>query len=209
MLDRWGKEDEKVLTESIEALKNESQHMKELVEQLLFLARGDSGRNTLNKVKLDLNQMVSEVWEESQMIDGKHRYLFRGTDPAYMTGDIAMIKQSIRIFVQNAAKYSSDDADIILGVMLESGYVSYMIQDEESEWNRQMSFISLNDSTGRTKREMARPAVPALVCLSPNGSSMLIPARSRSFPVRRSAPALLSVSRCVSKSKLACVNGVW
>ena len=127
---KWGKEDEKVLTESIEALKNESQHMKELVEQLLFLARGDSGRNTLNKVKLDLNQMVSEVWEESQMIDGKHRYLFRGTDPAYMTGDIAMIKQSIRIFVQNAAKYSSDDADIILGVMLESGYVSYMIQDE-------------------------------------------------------------------------------
>lgn len=130
MLDRWGKEDEKVLTESIEALKNESQHMKELVEQLLFLARGDSGRNTLNKVKLDLNQMVSEVWEESQMIDEKHRYLFRGTDPAYMTGDIAMIKQSIRIFVQNAAKYSADGADITLGVLLEPGYVSYMIQDE-------------------------------------------------------------------------------
>ena len=64
------------------------------------------------------------------MIDEKHRYLFRGTDPAYMTGDIAMIKQSIRIFVQNAAKYSSDGADITLGVMLESGYVSYMIQDE-------------------------------------------------------------------------------
>ena len=41
-----------------------------------------------------------------------------------------MIKQSIRIFVQNAAKYSSDGADITLGVMLESGYVSYMIQDE-------------------------------------------------------------------------------
>lgn len=48
MLDRWGKEDEQVLEESIEALKNESQHMKELVEQLLFLARGDSGRQHLN-----------------------------------------------------------------------------------------------------------------------------------------------------------------
>ena len=45
MLDRWGKEDESILEESIEALKNESQHMKDLVEQLLFLARGDSGRN--------------------------------------------------------------------------------------------------------------------------------------------------------------------
>lgn len=130
MLDRWGKEDEQVLTESIEALKNESQHMKDLVEQLLFLARGDSGRNTLNKVKLDLNQMVSEVWEESMMIDETHKYVFRGTTPAYMIGDVAMIKQSVRIFVQNAAKYSKEGAEIILAVKQEPGFVSYMIQDE-------------------------------------------------------------------------------
>ena len=39
MLDRWGKEDPSVLDEAIEALKNESEHMKELIEQLLFLAR--------------------------------------------------------------------------------------------------------------------------------------------------------------------------
>lgn len=130
MLDRWGKEDEQVLTESIEALKNESQHMKDLVEQLLFLARGDSGRNTLNKVKLDLNQMVSEVWEESMMIDETHKYVFRGTTPAYMIGDVAMIKQSVRIFVQNAAKYSKEGAEILLAVKQEPGFVSYMIQDE-------------------------------------------------------------------------------
>lgn len=130
MLDRWGKADEQVLTESIEALKNESQHMKDLVEQLLFLARGDSGRNTLNKVKLDLNQMVSEVWEESMMIDETHKYVFRGTTPAYMIGDVAMIKQSVRIFVQNAAKYSKEGAEIILAVKQEPGFVSYLIQDE-------------------------------------------------------------------------------
>ena len=38
MLDRWGSTDEEVLHESIEALKAESEHMQELVEQLLFLA---------------------------------------------------------------------------------------------------------------------------------------------------------------------------
>ena len=47
MLDRWGKEDESILDESIDAIKNESEHMQKLVEQLLFLARGDSGRNNL------------------------------------------------------------------------------------------------------------------------------------------------------------------
>ena len=46
MLHRWGKDDQAILTESIEAIKNESEHMQKLVEQLLFLARGDSNRQT-------------------------------------------------------------------------------------------------------------------------------------------------------------------
>lgn len=138
MLDRWGKEDEQVLGESIEALKNESQHMKELVEQLLFLARGDSGRQHLNMEKTDLNRMVSEVWEESMMIDDTHRYEFRETEnEAYVLGDVAMVKQSVRIFIQNAAKYSEPGTTIILAVKEDPGYVSYMIEDEGTGMNPQ------------------------------------------------------------------------
>ena len=74
MLDRWGATDEEVLHESIEALKSESEHMQELVEQLLFLARGDSGRNTLQRIDLNLADIVCEVWDESCMIDENHRY---------------------------------------------------------------------------------------------------------------------------------------
>ena len=47
MLDRWGKEDSRILDESITAIRNESGHMKHLVEQLLFLARGDSGKTSV------------------------------------------------------------------------------------------------------------------------------------------------------------------
>jgi len=117
MLDRWGKQDEGILEESIEALKNESDHMKELVEQLLFLARGDSGRNTLNKSEFDLNDIMQEVYEESVMIDGEHKYEFvESYAPCVVSGDVAMIKQSARIFIQNAAKYSGADATIKIGV---------------------------------------------------------------------------------------------
>ena len=143
MLDRWGKEDEKILDESIEALKHESQHMKDLIEQLLFLARGDSGRNTLNLTIFDLNEVIKEVWEESLMIDEKHIYKFVNDSgnavddegrihnpPATMRGDVSMVKQSVRIFVQNAAKYSNDGDTITFRVKASGDHVSYEIQDE-------------------------------------------------------------------------------
>ena len=143
MLDRWGKEDESILEESIEALKHESEHMKELVEQLLFLARGENGKNTLHYSTFDLNEVIHEVWEESLMIDEEHRYEFVNdwgsainedgkimNPPAMMRGDVAMIKQSVRIFVQNAAKYSVKGATISFRVKTQGDNVCYVVQDE-------------------------------------------------------------------------------
>ncbi|MBR3385533.1 MAG: HAMP domain-containing histidine kinase [Atopobiaceae bacterium] len=136
MLDRWGKTDPTVLEESIEALRAESDHMQELVEQLLFLARGDSGRNTLQKEPLNLADVVREVWEESEMIDPEHTYTCTvdeadTRDPRYqMVGDLVMVKQSMRIMVQNAQKYSSAGTSIRLSVATDPTGVSYMVQDE-------------------------------------------------------------------------------
>lgn len=130
MLDRWGKSDEQILNESIEALKNESEHMKNLVEQLLFLARGDSGRNTLEFVDFDLSEIVREVYDESVMIDEHHKYELHAEEPAIVHGDMAMLKQSMRIMIQNAAKYSHAGDTIALGAKSIEGRPAYFIQDE-------------------------------------------------------------------------------
>ncbi|MDD6572734.1 MAG: ATP-binding protein, partial [Thermoflexaceae bacterium] len=115
MLDRWGKDDEKVLAEGIEAIKHESEHMKTLVEQLLFLARSDAGRNHLDMQQISLKAIIHEVYEESVMIDEKHQYeLVENDGDVTMTGDAAMIKQSVRILVDNAAKYTQEGETIIL-----------------------------------------------------------------------------------------------
>lgn len=136
MLDRWGSSDEEVLHESIEALKSESEHMQELVEQLLFLARGDSGRNTLQRESINLADIMLEVWDESCMIDESHVYQCSLTeqdaeDQRYqVTGDLAMVKQAVRIVVQNAQKYSRDGSAISLGVKDGPKGVSFTVQDE-------------------------------------------------------------------------------
>ena len=130
LLARWGKDDPAVLEEGITSIQNESQHMKELVEQLLFLARGDSGRNTLHIESLDLNEVMREVYEESALIDTDHIYHLAQKPGARIAADRAMIKQSIRIFLQNAAKYSPAGSDIYLSVILDGSIAGYRVQDE-------------------------------------------------------------------------------
>ena len=136
MLDRWGKTDEAVLDESIAALKSESEHMHDLVEQLLFLARGDAGRNTLTKTQFNLARITSEVCEESEMIDSSHRYTLKYdqsalTDNRYQVlVDAAMIKQSIRIIVQNAARYSAAQTTISFNVSCDENTVQISVEDE-------------------------------------------------------------------------------
>jgi signal transduction histidine kinase len=130
MLDRWGKDDPAVLEESIQAIKNESENMKELIDQLLFLARGDNGRQKLEMEKINLSEVMSEVWEESMMIDPDHKYLYEADEDCFINADQAMIKQSIRIFVQNAAKYSDKGNTIKLSVKRADDRISYIVQDE-------------------------------------------------------------------------------
>lgn len=107
MLDRWGKDDPKVMEESITAIKDETVHMKTLIDQLLFLARGDMERHVIHKMPLDANELLEEVAEESRMIDASHEYLFE-TDgnPHPIHADPAMIKQVLRILTDNASKYT-------------------------------------------------------------------------------------------------------
>lgn len=138
MLDRWGKEDEAILDESIAAIKTESEHMNHLVEQLLFLARGDAGRNTMNFEEICLNDIIKEIYEESLMIDEKHIYRFSPKDEGVMMkADPSMIKQAMRILVDNAAKYTKEGDEIILSV----GYL-----EDKSDPVIKKPYIQVQDS---------------------------------------------------------------
>ncbi len=143
MLDRWGKTDEKILDESIAAIKNESEHMDHLVEQLLFLARGDSGKTVLAPEQVQTDVLMREIYEESFMIDEKHRYrLLTDGQPAEVTADPGLLKQAVRILIDNAAKYTPEGEEILLSYGMQDGRFPYLqVQDlgigmEESELPR-------------------------------------------------------------------------
>ena len=116
MLERWGREDESVLDESIHAIIHEVDHMNKLIEQLLFLARGDSGKTVINKAELSLNEMMQEIYEESLMIDENHIYKLKTAgEEITINADATLLKQAVRILIDNAAKYTKEKDEIILG----------------------------------------------------------------------------------------------
>ncbi len=130
MLDRWGKTDEKILDEGITAIKNESENMNKLVEQLLFLARGDNGRQPVNMTEFSLSDMIREVHSEAEMIDPDHKYNIDIKNEISLYADISMIKQTARILCDNAKKYTPKGNTITLRAMInESGENCFEIQD--------------------------------------------------------------------------------
>ncbi len=129
MLDRWGKDDEKVLEESIAAIKAETEHMKTLVEQLLFLARGDSGRQQLSPEPMDLAALMAEVLDEYRMIDSAHEWRQGSMTPAPVSADPALIKQAARILVDNAVRYTPEGGSIRLSAGMADGRAFFEVQD--------------------------------------------------------------------------------
>ncbi|SDY54870.1 Signal transduction histidine kinase [Proteiniborus ethanoligenes] len=129
LLDRWGKKDERTMQESIDAIKSETENMKELVEQLLFLARGDNETIQLHKEGFDACEVVGEIIRETQMIDPNHKFEIDLNRPAYINADKQLIKQAIRILVDNSIKYTPPGKKIILRVAIEEDSVRIIVQD--------------------------------------------------------------------------------
>lgn len=114
MLDRWGKQDEKILDESIAAIKSEANYMNRLVEQLLFLARGDTGRNQLNFEPVQLDELIKEIYEDCLLIDKTHDWRIDVQPDVFCIGDHNALKQCVRVLADNAIKYTPDKGIIHL-----------------------------------------------------------------------------------------------
>ncbi|NLT15007.1 MAG: HAMP domain-containing protein [Clostridiales bacterium] len=128
LLDRWGKNDEKTLQESINAIKDEAANMKDLIEQLLFLARGDNNTIMLQAETFNLSDLIREVCGETRMIDTSHEFETRLGD-AWVSADRALIKQAARILVDNAVKYTDPGGQITLSTALEDGRAKLKVTD--------------------------------------------------------------------------------
>ena len=130
LLNRWGKDDPTTRQEAIDAIRGEADAMKELVEQLLFLARGDNDSMHIEMEFFDLTEVAAEVFKETGMIDQTHVFRHEWDSMVPIRADVGLTKQALRILVDNAIKYTPAGGTITLSVRGEDGVARLSVQDE-------------------------------------------------------------------------------
>jgi len=106
MLSRWGREDKNILDEGITSIRSEAENMQQLIEKLLFLARADQKRQAVNKEEVDLAELLADTMEKMQTVTTSHEVTLGRNDPATVEADPVLLRQLLRIFLENSLKYT-------------------------------------------------------------------------------------------------------
>ncbi len=155
MLDRWGASEPEILEESVDALCKVSKEMQDLVEKLLFLSRHDRKTLKLKREVFDMKEVVEEVFRETEMVVAERELHCDAEEPVIVYGDKQIMKQAIRVFIDNAVKYTEAGDRIQIACRKVRNECEVMIEDSgigmrKKDLNRIFSrFYRSDDVRGR------------------------------------------------------------
>lgn len=129
MLQRWGKDDPEVLGESVDAIAMEADNMKNLVENLLFLARHDKKTLMLEKEEFNVTEVVNEVCHEEEMVASGFTFTNETQAAVLLNADRGMVKQVLRILCDNAVKYSGASREVHLSARKQADQCILSVED--------------------------------------------------------------------------------
>lgn len=130
ILDRWGKEDKEIKEEAVESIKSEIQSMNDLIESLLFLARGDLAEIEPSYERFYFNKVVEEIIKENKILDKDINYEYIEKDSVKIYADKLLIKQLLRIFIENSRKYTDNGGNIIIKNEKVKNNIKITIEDD-------------------------------------------------------------------------------
>jgi signal transduction histidine kinase len=130
MLNRWGKDDPEVLKSSLSTLKSETENMNRLIENLLYLAKGDNNVLTIAKEEFSVSTLLKEVIDETLLNHSEYNISADCEDKLIIKTDYNALKQVLRILMDNSLKFSTPPGEIKIDAEKEEKGVSIIVQDK-------------------------------------------------------------------------------
>lgn len=103
--------------------------MATLVEQLLFLVRGDNETQKVTMEEMDLTALVTAVARETDMVDETHHVESQVDSGVRCVADPGMIKECLRVLCDNALKYTPEGGCVTIGLKVEEGEARVSVAD--------------------------------------------------------------------------------
>ena len=116
---------------ALEDIDDEVRHMTAIVEDLLLLARSDSGAVELEHLPVDLGDVASEGASSlSKIAADRGVSIAVDPEPAEVSGDPARLRQLVVILVDNAIRHAAADGHVDVSVRAEAGDARLVVEDD-------------------------------------------------------------------------------
>lgn len=115
--------------ESLEIIQEEIERMTRLVGDLLLLARADAGGLPLEKKKVELDNLLFEVYRQVRLLEKSVEVKVTEVDQVCIMGDVDRLKQLLLNLVSNAIKYTPDGGTVDVSLSKKNGWAYLKISD--------------------------------------------------------------------------------
>jgi len=116
--------------ESLDSVEEEVDRLTRMVGDLLLLARAESGKLPLNRIEVDLDTLLLEVLQQSQVLAHDKLDLRLGEiDQVLVCGDRDRLKQVLINLISNAVKYTPAGGEVIASLSKDGDQAKITIQD--------------------------------------------------------------------------------
>lgn len=140
----WTKEEQ---VEQLHQIQSEVRHMTALMEDVLFLSRSNTNKSKLNLTQFDILQFLAQLLRQMKrtlaqnfMLNSflqitelkltiENPHLQTELPELIVEMDEKLLRQILTNLLTNAIKYSTNDKTIDIKIMLNQGYVTFVISD--------------------------------------------------------------------------------
>lgn len=124
---------DKESTESFEEIVRECKEATSLLDDMLTLARCDSGHTDMVFARTDLTAVLNEVYIKAVPYAARkqHRLLIdlERTEPTWIMGDASSLRRLFWIMIDNAIKYTPAGGEISVGLQIRGGEARVSVRD--------------------------------------------------------------------------------